>query len=270
MEVSAIASPETKPASTIARVWHYRELLLNLITRNLKLQYRGAFLGVIWSLLNPVLMVIVYIIAFKFVLQFRLDNYALWLLTGLLPWQFFSTSIMVSSTTLINNANLIHNIYFPRIVLPLSVVGSRLVHLLLSMIAYLLLFVPMGGSFWAGMVLYPAVLVLQILFVTGITLIISILTLYFRDLEHLLDIGIRMLFWLTPIIYNFDQIPEWAHIWFRLNPMVSFVISYQDILYLNVVPSPANWGFMIFMAVGSLALGYFLFWRLKHNMEDYL
>ncbi len=89
-------------------------------------------------------------------------------------------------------------------------------------------------------------------------------------LKHLLEVGIQMLFWLTPIIYTFDRVPEWVHMWFRFNPMVSFVVSYQDILYLNQVPSSSNWGLMILIAFGSLTLGYFLFARLQRNMEDYL
>ena len=270
MEVPLSDVSTHKPVSTLSWVWQYRELLRNLIIRDLKIQYRGSFLGVIWSLLNPVLLVVVYVIAFKFVLRFRLANYTLWLLTGLLPWQFFATATIASATTLISNANLIHNIHFPRSILPLAVVGSKGVHLLFSMLAYFVLFVPMGGHFWSGMLLYPLVLLLQIIFVIGMTLSASILTLYFRDLKHLLEVGIPMLFWLTPIIYNFSQIPEWAHIWFRLNPMVSFIIPYQEIFYLHEIPSLANWGFMFVMAFGALGIGSYLFWRLKPNMEDYL
>jgi ABC-type polysaccharide/polyol phosphate export permease len=270
MEITLPPPRQHKPPSTIQWVWQYRALLGNLIAQDIKLQYRGAFLGLIWSLLNPVLLVVVYVIAFKFVLGFRLENYVLWLLTGVLHWQFFSSATISSTVTLINNANLIHNIHFPRIILPLAAVGSNTVHLFFTMCAYFLLFVPMGGAFWAGILLYPLILVLQIIFVTGISLSISILTLYFRDLRHLLDVTIRMLFWLTPIIYNFSQIPEWAHIWFRLNPMVSFILPYQEILYLHEIPSLANWGFMTVIAFCSLGLGYFLFWRLKPNMEDYL
>lgn len=270
MNLALPASSQAKPPSTIQRVWEYKALLASLIARDIKLQYRGAFLGLVWSLLNPVLLVLVYMVAFKFVLRFRLEHYALWLLTGLLHWQFFATAAITSTTALVSNANLIHNIHFPRIILPLAVVGSRGVHLLFSILAYLLLFVPLGGELWAGMLLYPLILGLQILFVTGVALSISILTLYFRDLRHLLEVGIPMLFWLTPIIYNFAQIPEWAHLWFRLNPMVSFVISYQDIFYLHQVPDLANWGFMAFMAFGSLGLGFSLFRRLRPRLEDYL
>ncbi|MFQ5569869.1 MAG: ABC transporter permease [Rhodothermales bacterium] len=270
MDLSIQETTRHKPFPTIHWVWQYRELLRNLIVRDLKLQYRGAFLGVVWSLLSPVLLVLVYIVAFNVVLRFRLAHYPLWLLTGLLHWQFFAGATIASSNTLINNAPLIHNIHFPRFILPLAVVGARGIHLLLAMAAYFLLFIPMGGHLWSGMLLYPIVLLLQVLFVIGMTLCVSILTLHFRDLKHLLEVGIPMLFWLTPIIYNFSQIPEWAHLWFRLNPMVSYVISYQDILYLNQVPSIGNWGFMVLFAFGSLGLGSYLFWRWRSNMEDYL
>lgn len=270
MEVSLHDGTTHKPPAKFAWVWQYRELLRNLIARDLKIQYRGSFLGVLWSLLNPVLLVLVYVIAFKFVLRFRLANYTLWLLTGLLHWQFFATATISSTTSLISNASLIHNIHFPRSILPLAVVGSKGIHLLFSIIAYLVLFIPLGGQFWSGMLLYPLILLLQIFFVVGMALSTSILTLYFRDLKHLLEVGIPMLFWLTPIIYNFSQIPEWAHIWFRLNPMVSFIIPYQELFYLREIPSLANWGFMLLMSMSSLAVGYFLFWRLKPNMEDYL
>ena len=270
MEVSLPTVGTHKPASTLQWVWQYRELLKSLIARDLKIQYRGSVLGLVWSLLNPVFLVLVYVIAFKFVLRFRLESYTLWILTGILHWQFFATASITSTNILINNANLIHNVHFPRIILPLAVVGSKCVHLLFSMFAYLVLFVPMGGHFWSGMLLYPLALFLQILFVIGMTLSFSILTLYLRDLQHLLGVGIPMLFWLTPIIYNFSQIPEWAHIWFRLNPMVSFIIPFQEILYLHEIPSLVNWAFMVAVAVISLGLGFYLFERLKKHMEDYL
>lgn len=270
MDLTLRESPKQKPFFELLWVWQYKELLKNLVVAELKLQYRGASLGFIWTLLNPLALLLVYLVAFSFVLRFNIDNFTLYLLTGLLHWQFFANATTVSTEALIHSAHLIQNIRFPRIVLPLAVVGAKGIHLMLAMVPYMLLFIPMGGQFWSGMLLYPFIFLLQTIFVIGMALSVSILTIYFRDLKHLLEVGIQMLFWLTPIIYTIDHVPEWVHNFFRINPMMSFVISYQDILYLNQVPSSSNWGLMIFMALGSLALGSFLFSRLQANMEDYL
>ena len=262
---------KSKLRADLQRVWRYRELFKNLLSKDIKLQYRGTFLGFVWSLLNPALLVLVYIIAFSYVLKFRsMDNWPLWLLSGILPWMLFTGSTTASANSLLSNASLIHNLDFPRMILPLVIVASHLVQFLFALVAYFLLFLPMGGAFWVGQLLFPIVLALQVLFCVGVGLVVSVLTVYFRDLKHLLTVGLRMLVWLTPIIYTFSLIPESAQPWFRLNPMLPYIMSYHDLLYNQQLPSTTSWAFMGLFSFGFLGLGIWVFRKLQAYVEDAL
>jgi len=249
-------------------LYRYRELLRNLVAKELKLKYRGATIGVLWSLLNPLLTILVYTVAFKYVLRIPLENYPLFLVVGLLHWNFFAASTLASADAILGNAHLLKQILFPRAILPLATVLFQLAQFLLAFVPFLLLYVPLGGHFWVGQLLYPPALLLQIAFTVGVALAVSVLTVFFRDLKHLVEVLLLLLFWLTPIIYNFTLIPGEARLFFRLNPMVSFVIVYQDLFYLGEWPSLGNWGLMLFWAGVSLGIGYTLFRRMEWRFPE--
>lgn len=248
----------------------YRELLRNLVAKEFKLKYRGSALGFLWSLMNPLLMIIVYSIAFRFILRIPLEDFTLFLVIGLLHWNFFASTTIAATDAIIGNSNLINKIYFPRQVLPLSVVVFQLITFGLTMIVFIFAYLPLGGEFWIGQLIYPFIVLLQVVFVLGISLAISALNVFYRDLKHLIDVLLLMLFWLTPIIYNFTMIPDWARNWFRLNPMVAFAIPYQDLFYLREWPSLVNWAMMFFWAISAIVIGYYLFGRVKNRFPEAL
>jgi ABC-type polysaccharide/polyol phosphate export permease len=256
--------------SDLWALYRYRELLRNLIAKDLKVKYRNSLLGFLWSLLNPLLLILVYVLAFRVILRVPLENYPLFLVSGLLHWQFFSACVSASANVLIAHTNLLQSISFPRIILPLSIVGSQFIQFALAMGAFAAAYIPLGGQLWWGLILYPVSALLLLIFVTGVSLGISALAVFYRDLQHLVEVGLRLLFWLTPIVYNFTRIPESIRPLFRLNPMVSFIIPYHELLYLNELPSLGNWVLMLIWAVGILGLGYLLFKKLEARFVEVL
>ena len=171
---------------------------------------------------------------------------------------------------MLSSAGLIRKLYFPRLVLPVAVVAFQAVQLLLAVAVMMLVYVPLGGEFWVGLLTYPLILILQTAFVIGVALMVSVLNVFYRDLEHLVEVGLKLLFWLTPVIYNFTMIPQWAQLWFRLNPMMPFAISYQNLFYQQEWPDPRNWLLMALWALGSLVLGMYVFRRLEHRVAEEL
>lgn len=270
MSASVQAVRKSRISSELVEFWSYRELLKNLIVRELKLQYRGSFLGFLWSLLHPALLALVYYIVFTKLLIYHFENFALWLLVGILHWQLFQTAVTSSTNALLGSANLITNVHFPRLILPMATVGSKFLQHILAALVFFLALVPLGGHYWLGIVVYPLVLALQTIFILGVALGVSVLTVYFRDLKHLVEVALRFMFWGTPIIYMISNISENLQLVLHFNPMTAFVISYQSLFWYIELPSANYWGLMTMFALASLFLGLMLFRRFEPLVEDYL
>ncbi len=182
----------------------YRDLLRNLVAKDLKLKYRGSVLGFLWSLINPLVMIVVYTFAFTYVLKVPTERFAFFVLIGVLAWTFFAGATLGSSSAIVDGGSLIKSVVFPRIILPVSGVTFHLVQFVLSVSVLLPVLlawyqIPLG----AQMLLFPVFVLLQVLFITGIALLLSAATAFMRDLRHLAEIGISVAFWATPIIYGY-------------------------------------------------------------------
>jgi len=242
-------------------ILHYRSLVKNLVWKDLKLKYRGSLLGFCWSLLNPLLMLTVYTIAFKYILKIGRGDYAFFLLAGLLPWNFFSSSLVNSTRCIMDNAHLIKKVYFPRMILPIATVLFNFIQMLLALAVFLpLIFISSSvNTSWIALGYFLLLLLLNLLFTIGLAFILSALTVFFRDLTHLTEVFLLLLFWLTPIVYSISLVPDnlrWA---FRLNPLAAFIVSFQDALVWGRPPEPV----LILTAIGatclSLLIGYGVF-----------
>ncbi len=219
----------------------YRELIANLVVRNLKIRYKGSFLGFFWTLVNPLFMMAIYLI---FIRLMRFEMNLGLLLVGLLPWQFLVMCLNDSVTSITGNANLVKKTPFPRLVLPLSIVLANLVNFLLSLLVlfpflYLLGYGVTQAIFWL-----PVVIGIQFFLCLGISLFVSCTHVYFKDIQHLLSVGLMAWFFLTPIIYPLSLIPEKYMKWFLLNPMASLVGFYRQVFLGEAVSLPL---------IGSLA-----------------
>jgi ABC-2 type transport system permease protein len=221
----------------LVSVLSYRELLRNLVLKDLKLKYRGSLLGFLWSLVNPIALTTVYTLAFNYILRIGQPGFPFFVLLGVLAWSFFANATTMSTVAIIDGASLIKAVRFPRAILPIATVLFNLAQYLLSVVVllpamFLLYRVPPSGP----MLLFPVILGLQVTFTVGLALILSVATASFRDVRHFVEIALWALFWTTPIVYPLTQVPESTRWLILLSPMSSFIVAYQRIFYEGVWP----------------------------------
>jgi ABC-2 type transport system permease protein len=248
-----------------------RELLRNFVSRDLRARYKGSVLGIVWSLLNPLCMMLIYGIVFSFVNRGGPVRYfSLWFMAGYLPWIFFQTSLQMGASSLLAHAGLLQKVYFPREVLPMSQTLANLVNLGIAMAVLLPIEWAVVGFTPVGMAELVVVTVALLGFALGLTLLISAATVYFRDIEFLLGLVLMAWFFLTPVVFPSSIYPQ-RYAWvFRLNPMTPFIDAYREAIYdVHRVPL-ATLGITVAIgAVGFLA-GYAVFNRLKHRIVEEL
>ena len=189
-------------------LYEYRELLKSSIKKDVGGKYKNSVLGVLWSFLYPLLQIAVYAIVFPLIMRSNMENYTVFVCCGLIPWNFFSTAISRSSFTMIENGNILKKVYFPREILPISVVTSEAVNFVISTIIILAFVLGTGMGLTWYVIFYPVILLIQYILLIGISLFVSSITVYFRDLQHFIGIALQLLFYATPIVYATNIIPE--------------------------------------------------------------
>jgi len=277
--------------SYLRGIWQARELLQNLTNREVRGKYRRTALGQLWSLANPIAAILIYTFIFSFIFRLPaqvgdpsgLDNYALWLVCGLLPWLFFNRVLTLGVDSLVQNAGLIQKVYFPRIVLPLSLANATLFTWGLEM-AVLVVALSLLGSFvlpWLPLVL--VFMLVFALFSVGVAMVFSILNVYFRDLSYLLTIVLQFWFYLTPILYPIELVKEQSDRLgglggsnitllgiYQLNPIEGFVAIFRNLLYDNRAP---EWGLVLVAlawALGAFALGAWMYAKKEKDLAELL
>lgn len=258
-------------AKRLRELWQYRELIRNLVLRDLKVRYKNSILGVAWTWVNPLLMMVVYTVVLKVMAAGRSDlpNDPVFILCALLPWNFFATSVAQATDSVVEAAPLVKKAYFPREILPVCSVLGNLINFLIALPVFFLLALIMGSPVTLWALTLPLAILVQLLFTLGLSLITSTLNVFYRDTRHILNVLLLAWFFLTPVIYPLAAIPEQytllgvtlnARVWLqRVNPMASIITSYQDLLYWGV---PIGWDFVLRTALVSLvvlAAGYLIF-----------
>ena len=278
---------EPSSVSSLAELSSSRELMLSLTRRELRGKFKRSLLGWTWSLVNPLATMLIFTLVFGFFLKMTtpagepsgLSNFPLFLLCGLLPWNFLANGINGSMGALLNNSNLIKKVYFPREVLVGAVVASAGVAFFIEM-AVLAIALIIAGNFvipW----LIPAVglTVIQAVFVLGVGLMLSVVNVYFRDLQHLVGIALQFWFYSTPIVYPLDVVPVRAEflgvdvpvrMLYELNPMVRFVEAYRDCLYDLRFPPVSDVLYLIVCSAAMLAFGLYVFLRMEPKLAEEL
>lgn len=255
-------------------LYRYRELLWNLTKKELKVRYRGSILGIFWSLLNPVIMTLVYSFVFSIVLKSPIVDFPIFLLSGLIPWNFLASSLNVGIDSIVGNSHLINKIKFPREILPLSITFSNFINFLLELIAFFIFLTFMGYKFYKMLYLLPLIILIQMFLVIGATLLVSSINVYFRDIKHLLNIFMVLWFFATPIIYDIGIVPGKFRYLMIVNPMTVFTILYRNIFYY--VNFPAQLGYpslrtlilCLSLSITILIFGYYLFKKLSPRFAE--
>lgn len=268
--------------STVRELRGSRDLTLNLTLRELRGRYKRSVLGWTWSLLNPLATMAVFTIVFSKLLKIEpppgdpsgLDVFALWLLCGLLPWNFMSASMTGGMSALVGNANLVKKVWFPREALTVAAVGACGFSLLIELGVLSVALLIAGNLVLPWLPVALAVVGLQVLFALGIALLLSVCNVYFRDTQHLIGIVIQLWFYGTPIVYPFTHVEDNAsgtlYDLYRLNPMFQFVEAYRDIFYDLRFPSTGRWALLLGWTVASVAIGWSVFRRLEHKLAEEL
>ena len=224
--------------------WDYRELLVNLVARDIKVRYRNSVLGFAWSLLNPLLLMLVFTLVFRVLtdperIEPAVQSFPIYVLSGLLVWNFTADVITRAMTSITGNRDLLTKVYFPREILPLSVVLANVVHFLLAVPLYFIFAVALDITLTHHVWSLPLLVLLQILLLSGIAFIVAALNVYFRDIESIMNVALIAWFFLTPIVYLLERIPNreflgldmWRWV-YMLNPMAALITGYRyAILY---------------------------------------
>lgn len=244
-------------------LWQSRELLRNLVVRDLKVRYKNSVLGIAWSMVTPLALVLIFSFVFTRVFRSPIKDFPVFVLAGLLPWQYLSNSISGSVGSIVGNADLIRKIYFPREVLSLSSVMSQAVHFLLSLVVFGVYMIWTGYNMFSQLHFLVLAFVLQTIFVAGIGMAVAAVNVSFRDLQELLGVILLAWFYATPVIYSLEMVPEPYRSVLSLNPMTWYIALYRQALYHLAGPSAKL--ILVCSAAGflSLTVGYLLFGRLS-------
>lgn len=254
----------------IKKIYNYRELLKTSIKKEVRSKYKNSFLGVVWSFFNPLLQIVVYAVIFSLILKNKQEYYTIFLCSGIIPWTFFSIAINKSAYTIIENGNIIKKVYFPREIIPISVVTAETINFLISTII-IIGFVIIGGIGISKYILfYPIILIVQYLIILAISFIVSGICVYFRDLQHFIGIILQLLFYATPIVYSQDSIPSGFQWILKYNPMTYIINAYRDIFYYRQAVQIKPIFYMIFLGTLATFLGFKAFNKLQRGFAEQL
>ena len=252
------------------KIYNYRELLKNNVKKEIRGKYKKSVLGVLWTFLNPLLQLAVYAFIFPLILKNAQEYYIIFVCAGLIPWTFFTTAVAQSTWTVVGNANIVKKVYFPREILPISVVTSAMVNFLISTIIIVAFCLGYGLGISKYIVFYPIILIIQYILQLGIAFILSAATVYFRDLEHFVQIVLMLMFYATPIVYSSESIPDAFKAIIVLNPMAHIIEGYRDIFYNQVKPDFMALGIVFIVSILLCVVGYFIFKKLQKGFAEEL
>ena len=251
-------------------LFKYRPLIHELVIRDLKVKYRRSFLGYLWSLLNPLLMMTVMAVVFTHVFRANVDNYPLYLICGQTLFSFFTESSNRAMYSILENAQLIKKIYIPKFIFPISRVVSSFVTMSFSLTAILIVMLVTRARFYWTILLIPVPIVFLFLFCCGMGMILSALSVYFRDITHLWGVATLAWMYATPIFYTIDAMPGRLMTLMKLNPMYHFINTFRNLVMFGNIPGPNAWIGCILSGLVVFALGLFVFGRLQKDFILYI
>jgi len=257
--------------NTIKELYQYREMIFSLVHKDLRGKYKGSVLGFFWSLLIPLFQLLIYTLVFSVFMRAQIDKFYIFLFVALIPWLFFNNCISIGATSIIQQKNLVEKIYFPRMVLPIAYSISSFINMLLNfIIVFGALFISGIGIRWVVLIYLPLIMLVEFIMGIGVSLLFSALTVYFRDLEYILNIVTMAWMYMTPILYPLEQVPENIRNFLYFNPMTAIVIAYRDILYYQTAPELHTLLYAVIWGIVTLIGGWIVFQKLQRNFVEEL
>lgn len=260
--------------ATIRDMVGHRDLLLSFVIRDLKSRYAGSLIGIVWNVIHPLAMIIIYTLVFSHVTRARLPgatnlySYSIYLCAGLLPWNAFAEVINRSTTVFLDQAWLLKKIRVPKKLLGSSIVLSSFVNFLIGFSIFLLFLLLTGHYPGRAYLVLPVLLILQFAFAFGLGLIVSALNVFLRDISQLVSIALQFWFWLTPVVYVGEMLPDGVRGLLLFNPMYHFVRGYHTVILDGIFPPWSLVGIMTLLTLVSLTVGSVIFLRLKDEIVD--
>lgn len=256
----------------VKELYDYRAMIASLIKKELRGKYKGSALGFLWTFINPLCQLLIYTIVFTYIIPANIDKYYLFLFVALIPWIFFSTSMTGGSTCVWGQKSLVTKIYFPREALPISYVTSAFVNMLLCFIIVFAVVIIAGVQIsFTALLCLPVVMLIEYLMALGIAFISSAVTVYFRDMEHILGVLSMIWLYMTPVLYSINNIKDVnVQSYFYFNPMTSVILAYRDILYYGKVPEMMHLLMAFGFALVLLIVGILVFRKLKLHFAEEL
>ena len=246
-------------------LFKYRSLIYELVIRDLKVKYRRSFLGYLWSLLNPLMMMAVMAVVFSHVIRANVDNYPLYLICGQTLFSFFTESTTMAMRSVMNNATLIKKIYVPKFIFPVSRVTSSFVTMSFSLTAILIVMLVTRARFYWTILLIPVPILFLFLFCCGMGMMLSALSVYFRDVTHLWSVVTLAWMYGTPIFYSIDMMPARLMRLMKLNPMYHFLNVFRNLVIWGNIPGLNAWLGCVASGLLVFALGIWVFGKLQKN-----
>lgn len=255
---------------SIKEIAEYRDMVFSLARRELRGKYEKSVLGFLWAFLGPLFQILIYGVVFTVVYHNGMPNYYIFLMTGMLPWTFFSDSVGAGTGAIVSNAEMVKKIYFPRETLILAEVLAKLINMLLSFLVMAVFIVISGMGFSYHLVMLPLIIVSEYLMALGLAFFVSAVTVYFRDLEYIINVVLMAWIWGTPVMYAMDGIQNpLFHRMLELNPMSNVIESYHAVLYYHRFPSYMNIIVPMIEGMVALIIGFIVFQKLKkHFVEE--
>lgn len=253
----------------IKNLYNYRLLLKSNVKKDIRGKYKASFLGILWTFVNPLLTTLVYAIVFPFILKNTEPHYITYLIIGILPWTYFTNTIIIGTNVILGNAGIIKKVYFPREILPISANTSGLINFLISCLIIFIFLICSGIGFSPYILFLPLIVLIQYIFQLGLILIASAVEVYVRDAEYIINFLVQMLFYLTPILYSakmFEGSPI-AHL-IKLNPMATIINSYRNVLFYQTFPEVKSLLITCGFSIVLLFIGFKIFDKLQRGFAE--
>ena len=251
-------------------LYNYRELLSTNIKKEIRGKYKGSWLGVLWTFLNPLLMLLVYSLVFPYILRIKVPHYTIFMMVALVPWNFFTTAIQTGTGSVVANGDILKKVYFPREIIPISITTSSVINFLITCIIMFVFILFSGVGFSKYLIFFPIIVLIEYLLTLGFAFILSAITVFIRDVDHFVSIILMLAFYVTPIIYKPEMLPvkfQWA---ITVNPMAQIINAFRDILYYHQMPNLTSLGILAGISLLFVILGYLIFKKLEKKFVEEL